>query len=368
MKLAETIVMLRKNLGLTQEAVANALDVSIAAVSKWETGNSCPDIELLPKIAALFDVSLDYLMGYTRTAQKTVEEHIAHAYALVRERRNREADDYMTGVRARYPENNLVRIESARIKRIRTCGTNETPLAKELLRHAETLLKSVNFKELSRREYDHYYATLADVYRIGRKYEEAAAAVGEILPADKFCPEQQKYLIELDRGNTDGAIAGMQKMMFRAIHDIICTSSWYYTAYADEPEKIIAQNQLILRLLEAVTDGVPSPFDRDLCYACECIAYMHAKLGDANSSVDYFRRAMDYAARFDGQDVMTYTHLPAFAMLEESFEAGLDFYPHGTGSLTEQTAAIVTECGEERREYALIRDEERVQAILAEFR
>ena len=306
-------------------------------------------------------------MGYTRTAQKTVEEHIAHAYSLVRERRNREADDYMTGVRARYPENNLVKIESARIKRIRTCGTNETPLAKELLRHAETLLKSVNFKELTRREYDHYYATLADVYRIGRKYEEAAAAIEEILPADKFCPEQQKYLIELDRGNTDGAIAGMQKMMFRAIHDIIITSSWYYVAFADDPAKIIEQNCLVLRLLEAVTAGVPSPFDRDLCYACECIAYQYAKLGDADSSVDYFRRAMEYAARFDRPEVMTYTYLPAFAMLDETFEAGLDFYPHGTGSLAKQTAAIVTECGEERREYILLRDDERVQAILAEF-
>ncbi len=368
MKLAETIVTLRKNLGLTQEAVANALDVSIAAVSKWETGNSCPDIELLPKLAALFDVSLDYLMGYTRTAQKTVEEHIAHAYALIRERRNREADDYMTGVRARYPENNLVKIESARIKRIRTCGTNETPLAKELLRHAETLLKSVNFKELTRREYDHYYATLADVYRIGRRYEEAAAAIEEILPAEKFCPEQQKYLIELDRGNADGAIMGMQKLMFRAIHDIVTTSSWYYSAYADKPAKIIEQNRFVLRLLEAVTDGIPSPFDRDLCYTCECIAYQYARLGDVDSSIDYFRRAMDYAARFDSLETMTYTHLPAFAMLEEAFEAGLDFYPHGTGSLTKQTAAIVTECGEERREYTLICGDERVQAILTEFR
>ncbi|MBQ9997202.1 MAG: helix-turn-helix transcriptional regulator, partial [Clostridia bacterium] len=347
--------------------VANALDVSIAAVSKWETGNSCPDIELLPTIAALFDVSLVYLMGYTRTAQKTVEEHIAHAYTLIRERRNREADDYMTCVRARYPENNLVKIESARIKRIRTCGTNETPLAKELLRHAETLLKSVNFKELTRREYDHYYATLADVYRIGRKYEEAAAAIDEILPADKFCPEQQKYLIELDRGNADGAIAGMQKLTFRAIHEIISTSSWYYTAYADTPEKIIEQNDFVLRLLEAVTDGHPSPFDRDLCYTCECIAYQYAKLGNADASADYFRRAMEYAARFDRLEVMTYTHLPAFAMLDETFESGLDFYPHGTGSLTKQTAAIVTECGEERREYVLLRSDERVQAILTEF-
>ncbi len=364
MNIAETIVSLRKAYGLTQEAVARALDVSIAAVSKWECGNSYPDIELLPKIASLFDISVDYLLNYRRTAQKTVEEHIAHAYDLVRNRQNRAADEYMTDVLSRYPENNLVKIESARIKRIRTCGTNESPLAKELLLHAETILKSVNLRELTRRETDHYYTTLADVYRIGKQFDDAAAALEEVMPAEKFCPEQQKYLLELDRGNTEDAIAGMQKLTFRAVHDIVVTSSWYYTAYADDPAKVIAQNLFVLRLLEAVTGGEASPFDRDLCYACECISYMYAKLYDADNAVEYFRRAVEYAVRFDRIEKMTYTHLPPFRLLDET---GLDFYPHGAGSLAELTANIVTETGEERREYTLIRDDERVKAILAKF-
>lgn len=363
MKIAETIVALRKNLGLTQESVAHALDVSIAAVSKWECGNAYPDIELLPRIAALFDVSVDYLMDYAHTVQKTVEEHIAHAYELVRDRQNRAADEYMSGVLVRYPENNLVKIESARIKRIRTCGTNETPLAKELLRDAEKVLKAVNLRELSRREYDHYYTTLADVYRVGRRFDEASAALEEVMPAEKFHPEQQKYMLELDRGNTDGAIAGMQNMLFRDLHDIIVTSGWYYTAYMDEPAKVIEQNLFVLRLLEAVTGGAASPFDRDLCYACECVSYMYARLGDRDNAVEYFRRAMDYAARFDKSERMTYTVLPQFAMLDET---ALDFYPYGTGSLAKQTANIVTEAGEERREYALLRGDERVMKIIAE--
>lgn len=364
MNIAETIVTLRRTHGLTQEAVARALDVSIAAVSKWECGNSYPDIELLPKIAALFDVSVDYLLDYRRTARKTVEEHIAHAYDLVRNRQNRAADEYMTDVLARYPENNLVKIESARIKRIRTCGTNETPLSKELLRDAETILKSVNLPELTRRETDQYYTTLADVYRIARRFDDAAAALEEVMPAEKFCPEQQKYMIELDRGNTADAIAGMQKLTFRAIHDIVVTSSWYYTAYADAPAKVIEQNEFVLRLLEAVTGGEASPFDRDLCYTCECISYMYAKLGDTDNSVEYFRRAMDYAVRFDEIKKMTYTHLPPFSLLDET---ELDFYPHGADSLAKLMMNIVTEAGEERRKYAIIRDDEHVKAILADL-
>ncbi len=364
MNIGETIVALRKAQGLTQGNVAQALDVSIAAVSKWECGNAYPDIELLPRIAALFDVSVDYLFSYHRTVQKTVEEHIAHAYDLIRNRQNRAADEYMTNVLNRYPENNRVKIEAARIKRIRTCGTNETPHAKELLLHAETILKSVNLRELSRRETDRYYTTLADVYRIGKRFDEAAAALEEVLPAENFCPEQLKYLLELDRGNTEDAIAGMQKLAFRAFHDIVITSSWYYSAYAEEPRKVIDQNLFVIRLLEAVTGGEASPFDRDLCYACECISYMYAKRGDKDNAIEYFCRAMNHAARFDGIETMTYTHLPQFSMLDET---GLDFYPHGSGSLAAMTAAIVAEAGEERREYALIRDDERIRKILAEF-
>ncbi len=364
MNISETITALRRNRGFTQEDVARSLDVSIAAVSKWECGNSYPDITLLPKIAALFDVSVDYLLDYHRAAQKTVEEHIAHAYEFVMNRHNREADEYMTGVLARYPENNLVKIESARIKRIRTCGRNDTPLAEKMLAQAEELLKSVNLSELNRRETDMYYSTLAEVYRIMKRFDEAEEALDKIMTAEKINPEQSKYYLDLERGNVSGAIAGNQKLLYRAVHDIVVTSTWYYAAYIDEPEKVITQYNFLIRLLEAVTDGEASPFDRDLCYSCECISYMYAKLGERDSSVEYFRRAMEYAVRFDSAEVMTYRNLTPFFMLDES---GFDFYPHGSGSLAHQTANIVRECGEERREYSLLRDDERVKKILADY-
>ena len=57
-----TITALRKKSGMTQATLANALNVSDKAVSKWETGLGYPEITLLPKIAAEFGVTVDYLM------------------------------------------------------------------------------------------------------------------------------------------------------------------------------------------------------------------------------------------------------------------------------------------------------------------
>lgn len=54
----------RKELHLTQDDLARHLGVTKASVSKWETGQSYPDVELLPRIAAYFDVTVDALMGY----------------------------------------------------------------------------------------------------------------------------------------------------------------------------------------------------------------------------------------------------------------------------------------------------------------
>ena len=61
-KISENIATLRKQAGITQEDLANRLNVSNQAVSKWEAGKCCPDIELLPVLAHLFDVSIEDLL------------------------------------------------------------------------------------------------------------------------------------------------------------------------------------------------------------------------------------------------------------------------------------------------------------------
>lgn len=53
---------LRKTKGLTQEEFAKAMGVSFQAVSKWERGETYPDIELLPAIANYFNTSIDSLL------------------------------------------------------------------------------------------------------------------------------------------------------------------------------------------------------------------------------------------------------------------------------------------------------------------
>jgi len=62
--IARVIINKRREKGLTQDDLASYIGVSKASVSKWETGQSFPDITFLPQLAAFFNISVDELMGY----------------------------------------------------------------------------------------------------------------------------------------------------------------------------------------------------------------------------------------------------------------------------------------------------------------
>ncbi len=59
----EKIKKLRKQKDMTQEQLAEYLCVSPQAISRWETGATCPDISALPQIAELFGITVDELLG-----------------------------------------------------------------------------------------------------------------------------------------------------------------------------------------------------------------------------------------------------------------------------------------------------------------
>lgn len=60
--IGSTIAKLRRANGMTQLALAERLNVSDKAVSKWENGQGYPDITIIPELAALFGVTIDYIM------------------------------------------------------------------------------------------------------------------------------------------------------------------------------------------------------------------------------------------------------------------------------------------------------------------
>ena len=77
MLIGEKIRHLRKNKGITQSQLAEALSVSAQSVSKWENHLSTPDISVLPLIARYFGITMDELFNYRLDALNYKERFIS---------------------------------------------------------------------------------------------------------------------------------------------------------------------------------------------------------------------------------------------------------------------------------------------------
>lgn len=82
-EIGKRIVLLRKEIGYTQEQLSVLLNVTPQAVSKWEKGNALPDTALLPLLAKVLDVSIDRLLTGSNLCEKTSpydEEYMKEQY------------------------------------------------------------------------------------------------------------------------------------------------------------------------------------------------------------------------------------------------------------------------------------------------
>ncbi len=133
-RLHENIRAQRKARGLTQEQLAEAMGVTVGAVSKWELGQSMPEIPLLMEVAHFFGMSVDALLGY----QMQSRDLDAIIQRLKDFRQNKQV---MEGVKqaeqaiSRYPHHFEVTLYSARLYFL--CGVETGD--KEMLRRALTL-------------------------------------------------------------------------------------------------------------------------------------------------------------------------------------------------------------------------------------
>jgi len=77
MTIEERVQELRKVKGLSQEQLADVLGVSRQAVSKWESGQSLPDVERLIAMSTLFEVTVDYILKGETPLRQNDKRHAA---------------------------------------------------------------------------------------------------------------------------------------------------------------------------------------------------------------------------------------------------------------------------------------------------
>lgn len=93
MNFSEKLLTLRKAKDLTQEQLAEKLDVSRQSISKWESGQASPELEKIVALSAVFDVTTDYLLKSSEIDDLSVKTEMLEKQQqaiLVREQRQRQ--------------------------------------------------------------------------------------------------------------------------------------------------------------------------------------------------------------------------------------------------------------------------------------
>lgn len=222
LKTGETIRALRKNRNITQEQLAEVLGVSTAAISKWETGITYPDIQMLPILARFFRVSIDFLMGFSNMVS---EEERQQIYKEV-------SDSFQT-----LPYDEAILIWEYYIKQHLNDDVVKFELSSILMNNLAMLLAAAPDKANALiTKLIHAYKQCLDsddltikqgsYYQIGnlyialQNYDMAEQTLSQI-PVPKINPQLLLNMIYVSKGEYSTAKKSIQESVLNAINEII---------------------------------------------------------------------------------------------------------------------------------------------------
>lgn len=121
--IGEKIKSFRKKREITQEQLADYLNISFQSVSKWECGDAYPDITMLPKIALFFGVTTDELLCIDKLKEeKEIDEYHKRHYEKLNIGHTKEAIAIMREANAKYPGNYRVMYHLAYAMNMDACA------------------------------------------------------------------------------------------------------------------------------------------------------------------------------------------------------------------------------------------------------
>ena len=307
LQLSENIRKLRKQHNITQEQLAESLNVTIGAVSKWERGSSVPDLEYIIRLAERFEVSVDVLLGY-QLNKSTLSDMLDKIIYCMENNLFDQGKDASKKALERFPNNFSILYRSA--THYMTCAVAQGDAvtacrAIELFNRSLELLSENTDSSITQ---DEIYHSIAICYLFANDPEKAIEVLRDHNP---------RHIHDGDIGmfyatylhQPEKAFPYLESSLNRTISQLNRTISGFASAYAatDQYEKVLdVWNWLTSLLLDLKKDDCQVFYYHKLAvHTCMHCAYASEKLGRREDALRYFRQAYDYAALYDSSPVIT---------------------------------------------------------------
>jgi len=239
-RLGAKIKALRKQKGISQETLANALGVTYQSVSKWETGSAMPDVALVPAIASFFSVSTDELFDFNLAENEKQVQAICDAAYEYRESDPEKSEAILREGLKRFPGNDII------LNNILYCMDWEKR-SEEAIDICKALVECTRLDDV---KYD-AYRILATIYR-----DTGNNAL--VKPTIEKIPEIYFTKLELDAELLEGgesAEAAMKQKHLSAetLVDMILCLSKHYRGEGDDVNAC-TQIRVALGIIDAFAD------------------------------------------------------------------------------------------------------------------
>lgn len=332
LNIGENIKSLRKQKDITQEQLAEMLGVSCQSVSRWESGVCYPDMELLPQLAKIFEITVDKILGVDDIAEnKKVEEYLERFQKAINKGKIDECIAIAREGVAEYP-NNYVLLDKL-MYALFVSGDDDGNISEwkenmekydaEITALGERIMKycpdiNIRLEATSRLAFHHI---LHDRKEIGRK-------IYETFPTMELCKERQMWW----------ALGNDEKLPF--LRDAIKQSYEFLKSFiwlladadvVDVETEFIAINK-IFDLEKLILDGNRPKNSWGDVWLDFDIAKRYALMGDYDNMYKHLYIAVDEAKAFDNRpDEQKYSAV----LVGEITERKLDFETSDTRPLCE---------------------------------
>lgn len=249
--IGDTIQKLRKIKGLTQEQVANALGITTAAVSKWETNNTYPDISLLAPLARLLGTSVDHILNFkNKLSEEEIEILLLEAKKEFEKANVPEAINYCENLLQEYPNDLLLKFHIATVYMMYMgAALDETILSEQYLKCIELFEECSKAKDNELRIASLH--VLSNLYMMINELDKAENVANQ-LPYLDFDARMIQADILYQKGFYDQSVKLAQNCLYRELSD--ATLNLYRLAKiaykTNESTKAIELLDLLLQLEE----------------------------------------------------------------------------------------------------------------------
>ena len=297
--LSENIRSFRKQRKLTQEKLAEALNVTVGAVYKWESGLSVPELNLIVEMADLFDTSVDALLGYrmkNNRLDSTLERLVDYCRTL-----DPAALAEAEKALARYPHSFRIVYICAQVYLAFGAGNHDPAQLRrslELLEQALVLLPQNDDSRISEATVSEDLSTVRLL--LGER-EKGLELLKRNNARGMFSSTISVYLaVFMDR--PEEASPYLSEALFSGVSDLLNTVMGYVFLFRarDDWTSALAISSWGLDLLFGLkTETQTDSLDKTCAEMLAIHAYVQAKAGRPEASRASLRKAGDYALRFD---------------------------------------------------------------------